>query len=202
MPAYSKSNQLAIQPTQKWNSNQPNVHHISRSYSNCLLAFPLTRLVAHTQTPLPVESLSIERNIHFIVFDGQKAYHQLLFLPNWNYYHETKSFSLNFVLLESDLWKIRKSSEITQNMENYEQSWNEFEWLWKTWERARERSRLCAAQLLFFLFIWIWLWFRWYCFDFFCAHFECSSNPVRYHEIIDKLEYVLVFSAHTPEKRE
>lgn len=71
-----------------------------------------------------------------MVFDGQKAYHQLfyniLFSSNWNYYHgssqqhdgnETKSFSLNFMLSEKrSMWKIRKSSEITQNIENYEQS--------------------------------------------------------------------------------
>lgn len=45
-----------------------------------------------------------------------------------------------------------------------------------------------------------------FCFAFFSFFFEyfewCSSNPVCNHEIIDKLDFILIFSTtHTPQKK-
>lgn len=133
---------IGNQPIRKWNSIQPDVHHFTVLYSNCFVGF-FTYLLGWAMlthlTPCRIAFNGAGMlDINFNVFDGQKAYHQLIFFFKLELFHHRSSAEWwwernkhhhfhSTICLESEFVENSKIEQNHAKIENYEQK---LKWIW------------------------------------------------------------------------
>lgn len=220
-PVYSQSNQLTNQPKNETQFNPMSI--ISRCYSNGFVGFFIYSL-AWLLTHPSVEWFSIQRgrerervlNIHLnrVLMAKKRTikfsfsfffFFKLELLPSFKH-TEYDGNKANIIFTRHLLKKLdRGKFENRAKSRKNRKLWAKLKWIWMALKNlSAVCAPLCSIISIFFFVLDLSLFIRFVSLSFFFfKYFEwCSSNPACNHEIIDKLDFILIFSTtYTSQKR-